>query len=396
MRSKSTGAARRITRALLLLIVALAVAGHPARAEHRVTQAETRAAAHVEVVHLPQGGVVPDIALDGRGVLHIVYGKGMDAYYTQSADGGKTLRAPVRLNRRPMTVTVGGERGPKLALGKDGVILVLWQGHYQKGGGIWVTRSTDGGRTFAPERNILDAQTGIDEPTLTADAQGNVIALWLDGRLPQNADNPVASPLFMARSTDNGATFGPNTALQTDFPGRGCSCCTLWARIAGPELYVAFRTGYHNIRDMYLLRGPKTGSRFQAAQISADHWRIEGCPMSGPRFAVLPASDISSASMRPILAAWMSEGKVYWTHSEDGGKTFAPRTPAPDGGSGNYPTILGNRQGEILLLWTREGQAQWALYSNGLSLPMSSGTAGATEGRPTAYVRPDGSFVVVL
>ncbi len=340
---------------------------------------------------------MPDVALDECGVLHIVYGKGQDAYYTQSRDSGKTFRPPVRLNRHLETVTVGGERGPKLALGKDGVIQVLWQGDYRKGGGVWMTRSADDGKTFASERNILDAKTGIDEPTITADAQGNVYALWLDGRLPQNAENQIASPLFMARSTDNGVTFGPNVAMKTDFPGRGCSCCMLWARVVGPELYVAFRTGYRNVRDMILLHGPKTGNVFQAARVSEDHWQIEGCPMSGPRFAVLPAS---GAAPPRVLIAWMSQGKVYWTHSEDGGKTFAPRIAAPDGGSGNYPTILGNRRGQICLLWTREGQTQWAIYAGNQSevssVPLFSGAAGAADGRPNGFVRPDDTFAIVL
>src|SRR5262249_37896460 len=188
----------------------------------------------VTAVRVPDSGIVPDVALDGRGTLHLVYGKGMDAWYAQSRDYGRTFSAPVRLKTRPEQVTVGGERGPKLARGTDRVMQVVWQGHYQKDGGIWVTRSVDGGKTFAPERNVLDKTVGIDEPTIAADMEGNVFVVWLDGRLPQTPDNKVASPIFMARSTDNGATFGANEALKIDFPGRACSCCMIWARIVGP------------------------------------------------------------------------------------------------------------------------------------------------------------------
>ena len=64
--------------------------------------------------------------MDKNGVLHMTYGKDSDGYYVQSRDGGKTFSSPVQLNRRAGTVTVGGERGPKIAIGKDGAIHVAW------------------------------------------------------------------------------------------------------------------------------------------------------------------------------------------------------------------------------------------------------------------------------
>jgi hypothetical protein len=384
--------------AALLAVIVMALPGAAQRQAKPASDAPA-----VTAARLPDGGIVPDVALDGRGVLHLVYGSGMDAWYAQSGDYGRTFGAPVRLNTRLGTVTVGGERGPKIAIGKDGVIHVAWQGHYQKGGGVWVTRSVDGGKTFAPERNVLDKTVGIDEPTIAADAQGNVFVVWLDGRLPQTPDNKVASPIFMARSTDNGATFGANEALKMDFPGRACSCCMIWARVVGPELYVAYRTGYNDIRNMHFLRGPKTANDFHDTLVSADNWKLDGCPMSGPRFTVLPTVAIGRTGSdlnlpRRLVVAWMSQGRVYWTRSEDGGQTFCARIPAPDGGSGNYPMILPNGKGRYLLLWTRDGQARWAVYGDapeGFSSVLASGTAGEVTGRPSAFVRPDGGFVIV-
>src|SRR5262245_42867825 len=104
--------------------------------------------AEVKTIRVPQGGEVPEVAVDGRGVLHLTYGLGKpgNGFYVQSGDAGRTFSAPVQLNRRADRVTVGGERGPKVALGKDGVIHVIWLGYYKKGGGVWYTRSTDGGK----------------------------------------------------------------------------------------------------------------------------------------------------------------------------------------------------------------------------------------------------------
>lgn len=344
--------------------------------------------------------------MDAKGVVHLVYGKEMNAYYAQSRDGGKTFSRPVQLNTRPMTVTVGMERGPKIAIGKENALHVVWQGHYQKGGGVWVTRSLDGGKTFAPERNVLDKTIGIDEPTIAADKNGQVVVLWLDGRLGEDPDNPVASPLFMAWSSDNGASYRPNKRLETDFKGRGCSCCMLWARYVEGELAIAFRTGYHDIRDMYLLRGTPESNNFRAKRVSADNWKFHGCPMSGPRFAVRLEKvkigpDVTGIHWHTYVA-WMSEGKAYWTFSPNWGyQPFAPRIPAPDNGDGNYPMILTDAKARVLYLWTRDGKARWALYSpdslgSPRPKPFASGVAGDAIDRPSAFVRPDGGFVILL
>jgi hypothetical protein len=233
--------------------------------------------AEIKIVRVPDGGQVPEVVLDSKGVLHLTYGRGSpgNAYYVQSHNGGRSFTPPVQLNRQPNTVTTGMERGPKLAVGKDGIVHVTWLGYYKIGGGIWYTRSVDGGRTFEPERNLLDTETGCDNATVTADRQGNVFVLWTDGRLGPDPNSPVASPIFMARSTDSGATFSKNEPVHHDYPGRACGCCRLEAQVGGDgNLYIAFRGGYQNIRDPYLLKGRKTDNNFKAVRVSVDNWKF--------------------------------------------------------------------------------------------------------------------------
>jgi hypothetical protein len=242
--------------------------------------------AEVKLVRAPHGAEVPEVVLDGKGVLHMTYGiateKGNDysgpgnSYYVQSRDYGQTFTTPVQLNRPGDTW--GGarmERGPKLALGKDGVIHVVSLGNYQKGGGIWYTRSLDGGKTFQASRNLLDVKTGCDNATVAADPGGNVFVLWTDGRLGPDLKSPTASPIFMARSTDNGKTFSKSEAVRHDYPGRACGCCRLEARVgAAGNLYIAFRGGFQSIRDPYLLKGRKTANDFQSIRVSKDNWNF--------------------------------------------------------------------------------------------------------------------------
>jgi hypothetical protein len=246
--------------------------------------ATTCVRAEVRIVRAPHGAEVPEVALDAAGVLHMTYGMASEtgndysgpgnSYYVQSRDHGATFSTPVQLNR-PGDVWGGArmERGPKLALGRDNVIHVVSLGNYQKGGGVWYTRSTDGGKTFEPSRNLLDVKAGVDNATVAADPQGNVFVLWTDGRLGPDPQCPTAAPIFMARSTDNGTRFDQSVAVRHDYPGRACGCCRLEARVgADGNLYIAFRGGYHSIRDPYLLAGPKTDNNFHAIRVSHDNW----------------------------------------------------------------------------------------------------------------------------
>ena len=74
----------------------------------------------MRVLPLPEGALVPDVMMDGAGVLHMVYGLGDDAWYVRSADNGRTFSLPVRVNTEGKVTLKMGERGPKLALGRVG------------------------------------------------------------------------------------------------------------------------------------------------------------------------------------------------------------------------------------------------------------------------------------
>lgn len=342
-------------------------------------------------IYTPNQGRVPEAVQDKQGVLHLTYGKDNNGYYVQSRDGGKTFNAPVEVNQRADTITVGGERGVKIALGKDGVIHLVWLGHYQKGGGIWYTRSTDGGKTFAPERNLQDTQVGSDSPAIVADQSGNVLVFWLDARLPKDAENPVSDAIILARSTDNGANFAGNEVVKYDFAGRACACCRLEARLSGDDVYLAFRTGYHNIRDFYLLKGRKTENNFKAVRVSDDAWKLEGCPMSGADFHVEKNGQ--------IVISWMSQGKVYWSNAKAAQTGFAPRIAAPaNEGAANHPLILTNRKREVLLVWKQNTELHWARYGMDGKFTGEKGTVGAMPGKDkaTAFIGADDKFYVVM
>ena len=349
--------------------------------------------AEVRSVRVPGGGQVPDVKLDPAGVLHMTYGTGLpgDAFYVQSKDGGKTFSPPVKLNTKAATVTTGMERGPRLALGKDGVIHVLWQGWYKTGGGTAYSRSTDGGKTFAPERRLESPAYGLDNVALAADDQGNVVALWTGGfpGAKEDPDSPTASPIVLTYSRDNGATFSKNELVKSDHPAssNACACCRLEARIAGGKLYVAFRGGYKNLRDPWLLVGPLGSNDFRCVRVSEDNWD-HTCPMQGIPLTV-------GADGR-VLVSWMSRNRGYWSTSDPAVKSFEPKHAVPMKGSAklSFPHALPTKDG-VFLLWQVGHDAQWALVgADGTS--KTTGRVGVQGmGKVNAFVGADGHLYVV-
>jgi hypothetical protein len=351
--------------------------------------------AEVRPLTLPAGAQVPDVVQGDDGVIHVTYGTGLpgDGYYVRSGDGGKTFSTPVRLNRNGSTVTTGMERGPKLALGKGGTVHVVWLGYYKDGGGAFYTRSTDGGRTFEPERRLEEPQYGLDNATVAADGQGTVVVLWTGGipGVPHDKDSPTASPIVLVRSSDDGKTFSRNEPVKSDHPAalHACGCCRLEARIAGAKLYVAFRGGYKNLRDPWLLVGPKAGNDFRCVRVSEDNWST-GCPMQGIPLAV--------DDRGRVLVSWMSRDRAYWSLSDTDAKQFRPRLTAPAGnGKAAFPLALPTGKGEVFLLWQEGKQVHWAVVREDGTATSEQGSLAAAPGghRATAFVGKDGNVYVL-
>ncbi len=348
----------------------------------------------VRHVLVPDHGVAPDVAVESSGRVDLVFGRGRNAFFSASNDGGRTFTRPVQLNAAPDTVLAFRERGPKIAAGQNGTLHVVWMD--PGNGRLEYARSTDGGRSFSPPRNLRDPGAHLDEATVAADRAGNVLVVWLDSRLGADPANPLSLPIFAAISRDNGATFSKNEMIRHDRPPiRACSCCALKAVAEGKGVFaVAFRGAYHNIRDEYVARvSASNGARAWSLERVADQeWHFEGCPMSGPFL------ELASSPAR-LWVAWMNQGRVYYAPSADGGRHFgAPRPAAvPDAGVENHPIVLVNQRGEIFFAWEDGTQIRWQITGRTGRLSRS-GVAGPLPDRSkaTGFVDGQGNFCLVF
>ncbi len=353
----------------------------------------------VHAIAAPAGGFVPDVGPDSRGVLHMVYAQYQNAYHVRSSDNGASWTRPVRVNTEGRVEFKMGERGPKLAVGREGVLHVVWMDLWAPGVKTFAryTRSRDGGRTFETPRSV-SSTTGIDGVTVTADAAGHVFVFWHVNDPPQK-EIPAATWLHLARSDDNGAHFQPDERVQiANLGALACSMCMMRARVdAGGEICLAFRSAEQNIRDFYVLKGRATGNPFTAVRVNQDNWEIKSCPMCGPELTIGPDGK--------LLCAFMSRHRVYWSVADRGvsGFTLHQPTPAPEPDE-IYPTAVANRAGDVLLVWqvgpmstTGTATVKWALYQQDGQPTGKKGTIGTTTSgtKATAFVGTDDDFYIL-
>jgi hypothetical protein len=373
--------------------MSLGIALALALASNSVAQ-DPPAAPRVEVVRTPHEGLQPRAADDARGVIHLVYfsgdPKGGELEYVRSTDAGKTFSEPLRVNSESHSaVAIGNVRGAQLALGRNGRVHVAWNGRHDdwRKAPMAYTRLDDAGAKFEPQRNVIASHFGLDGGgTVAADASGNVWVVWhapADG-----GENEASRRVWVARSTDEGASFAPEIAASPAGCGV-CPCCGLNACAADGSLTILFRTARDTVhRDTMLLRS--TSSGFDARVL--DEWRVPACVMSTCSLARTP---------RGVLGAFESDGQVRF--AELGDQELALRNAPGEPATRKHPTIACNAAGDVLLAWTEgmtwghAGVLAWQLFDrDGKPIEKERGTR---NGVPpwsliSAIALADGRFAI--
>ena len=196
-------------------------------------------------------------------------------------------------------IAAGTIRGAQMALGRNGRVHVAWNGHAPKNGSymeapMLYTRLNDAGTAFEPERDVITAARGLDGGgSVAADNQGNVYVFWHAPK-PGNTNGEAGRALFVARSTDDGKTFAPEK-LATPKPTGACGCCGMkaFADSAG-NVFALYRSASETVnRDETLLISRNRGADFEIAY--AHPWKIATCPMSSAFISETKAGVLAAA-----------------------------------------------------------------------------------------------------
>lgn len=288
--------------------------------------------------------------------------EGRDAFIASASRKG--LGKSRRMNDRPGQVhQYGGDNRTKFTVTPDGGIAAVWSATLPeyKTGEMRVTYADEDG-SFHPAVTLNDDGMPVNHAfgTIATSPNGKLYASWIDGRnrnfvgmadplspaearknikmkdltIPESTmqmgprqrkeyehDN---SQLMMAVSEDSGRTWGKN------YPITGmkvCSCCV--PNIAfldrGETVVVSYRFVAEDfLRDQVVVRSIDGGKTFsEPTYMSQDGWIAEFCPHA--------ATSMANDNQGKIHLAWFTAGRtdeetgIYYTYSEDGGQSFAPR-----------------------------------------------------------------------
>lgn len=145
-------------------------------------------------------------------------------------------------------------------------------------------RLDDSGTRFESQRNLMTGTWELDGGgSLAADQKGGVFVAW-HGRAANDAKGEAGRRAYLTRSSDDGRSFAPEKAVWNK-PTGACGCCgmRMFASRSG-DLHLMYRSATEEIhRDIYLLSAGSGGDLFTGELLHP--WKINACPMSSMSFS---------------------------------------------------------------------------------------------------------------
>jgi hypothetical protein len=346
----------------------------------------------------------PIIAATVSGGLYLLAVENNALTMRMSHDAGEHWMPATTLSTPGNTVNTSAENAPQLAA-HGMYAFALWQQKSAEDQTQLIEASSTGMGTAPPLSTIVTDKPATDKSysgfaSLTVAPNGDVYAAWLDGR-----DNTSASTgtfnVYLARSTDRGATFHHNVKVAT----LACPCCRPSVAVAANgTVYVAYRHVYgDNERDIAVTSSADHGEHFGApVRVANDRWKLFGCPESGP---------VAAAQGNKLIVAWYTAtGKhpgIRLAASRDGGQAFSKEISVSDDiENANHPFLSMDDDGTITLVFSgrQATKGDWnSLTPYALRIDTKGHVSATTrvpadasgERYPTASLSPDGDIYVV-
>ena len=267
---------------------------------------------------------------------------GYSAFLAYSYDGGESWEQTVLPLPRDVAVCAASPQGtpcpfaPDVAFAPDGTLYVTYvnlQGNGNRPDNLWISSSTDGGRTLSPPTRIAGALTF--QPRVTVDPDGPVYVTWLQAEevgLLRFAGPPPR--IVTVRSDDGGKTFSAPVPVSDASRERVVAPSPV---IDDGDLVVMYQDLKSNRRDFENQPGPPAELPFALVVTrSTDGGRtfsqgseFESEIVATRRFLpFLPEMPQLAAGSDGRLYATWADGRngdddVYLRSSSDGGRTWS-------------------------------------------------------------------------
>jgi hypothetical protein len=317
-----------------------------------------------------------------NGSLWLTWAAGGRVMAAHSPDLGRSFAPALAITKTPVRIDNGPDARPKIAIGHDGHIIVTYAVFQDEryNGRAYVSRSVDGGATFATPQPITNDTTSQRFETAAIDPSGDLFVTWLDKRdaaAARAASKSYPGAALAFSWGDGGDALAPAQIAED----QTCECCRLAVAFAGPHRpVVAFRNIFNGTtRDHAIVTFADATTPGPLYRVSADEWKTNVCPHQGPALAV--ADGI-------YHVAWFTNGKarqgLFYARSQDGGAHFSTPMPVGVGRRAERPTLFAQGQ-QVWLAWKEfDGEATRVAL-------MRSADGGATWDKSEAVAATDGA-----
>ena len=259
-----------------------------------------------------------------------------------SEDGGKTwsqTELPLPAGTEPCAATLAGKPcpiGPDIAFDRDGKLYVLYvnlTGNGNSPKNLWLSTSTDGGKTLAPPTRIAGELTFQARLAIAPDKTVHIT--WLQGKDTGNLSLLGANPIVAVHSENGGKDFS-TPVIISDSPRERVGAASPVVDSKG-NVSVIYEDFKGDRRDFENLEGPVFEDPFalvvtrstDGGKTFSRGLEFESGLVPTRRFLVyLPESPSMAAGPDGNLYAVWSDGRngdedVFLKRSPDGGTTWS-------------------------------------------------------------------------
>jgi len=232
----------------------------------------------------------------GRCYLTYTHSADEDALaLTWTDDGGQTWSTPTDVGAQPAVGVI-----PVVRPNGDLVLVYLWE---TQRFAISASRSTDGGRSFAPPLRIAElaptSGCGVPGfrvfplPAAAADSAGRLVATWHD------CPNGQATSSVLAATSADGITWSPPAAVTS---GPSAVLPTVGIDPASGQVAIAYYRELSTGMVAELVRAPAVGSRFGALRrLSAQSMQLSWMPRTTTGRMLGDYISVTFAAGRPVV-----------------------------------------------------------------------------------------------
>ncbi|MGZ3753056.1 MAG: hypothetical protein ACXVB0_05535 [Mucilaginibacter sp.] len=241
-------------------------------------------------------GQQPQISVDNKGVIRVVFGIKDEIFCATSIDHGVTFAKPALVTKVP-EMHLGMSRGPQIASSAHFSVITA----IDKKGNIHWFRLSHSSDEWKDMGTINDLKGSAPEGLmgLVADKKDNFYAVWLDIRTGRN------NQIYFSSLSAKDISWSKNYLAYRSPDGHVCECCKPNIAVQGSTVAVMFRNWLGGSRDLYMMKSSDAGKTFSGAQkLGTDTWKLNGCPMDGGGIVVSYSNLISTV--------WQRKGAIYY------------------------------------------------------------------------------------